>query len=190
MQGFLDAAKWSYVDHCPARPGQGFESQSRPAQSRGCEPGFVPPMCDTTTPISGVKVNALGTPDILKIGSWQPLQPLAVVDQGSGADVSIDRLVVNGQDIDTKFDEDTAAGAATVQQGLGLVSSLTYEALRSGANKFPPSPLVDQTNKLWIYVDGTAAAVVAFDVYWGNPAINGSEAVGNMQKNGGANYYG
>ncbi len=183
------AAEWGYVDHCPVRPGQGFMSQSRPAQVRGCVPGFVPSMCDTTRRITVAKVAVAPATDVIKIGSWQPLQPLAIVDAGSGASITIDDLVVNGQSLFTKFDEDS--GTVALVAGLGTVSDLTFEAIRSGANPFPPSPLTDNTNKLEITVGGTAAESIDFFIYFGNPANNGNKLmVGNMQKNGGANYYG
>jgi hypothetical protein len=185
----MDAASWRYVDHCPARAGQGFSSQARPPQIRGCAPGFVPPMCDSTRTIDTTKQAALNTVDTIEFGPWQPLQPLAIVDGGSGADVSIDDLRVNGESLFTKIKEDSAN--TSIIAGLGLISNLTFEAIRSGANPFPPSPLIDQNNMLEIDVDGTVAAVVRFFIYLGNPANDGhGVAVGNMQKNGGANYFG
>jgi hypothetical protein len=146
-------------------------------------------MCDTTRAISTTKQAALGTVDTIEFGPWQPLQPLAIVDTGSGADVSIDDLRVNGESLFTKVKEDSAN--TSIVTGLGLVSNLTFEAIRSGANPFPPSPVIDQNNMLEIDVDGTVALAVSFFIYLGNPANNGNGvAVGNMQKNGGANYYG
>lgn len=183
------AAAWGYVDHCPVRPGQGFMSQARPPQVRGCNPGFVPAMCDTTRRVTVAKVAIAPAQDTILIGPWQPLQPLAIVDAGSGASITIDDLVVNGESIFTKFDESSTTTALIA--GLGTVSDLSFEAIRSGANPFPPSPMVDNTNKLSIVVGGTAGQSIDFFIYFGNPANNNNGlAVGNMQKNGGANYYG
>lgn len=186
--GMQPAATWGYVDHCPVRPGQGFMSNAKPPQKRGCAPGFVPAMCDTTRRITFILTAA--AVDTVKIGSWQPLQPLAIVDVGSGASVAIDDMRVNGQPIFTKFDDNSTVTGSLVA-GLGTVSDLTFEAIRSGANPFPPSPLTDNVNKLEIDISGTATQVADFFIYFGNPANNSNgRMVGNMQKNGGANYYG
>jgi len=167
-------------------------SQARPPQQRGCQPGFVPPMCDSARLIEGVKVAALGVLDEVIFGPYQPLQLLAIVDGGSGADVSIETVEVNGETLLSKVKDETAAGAnARVAPGLGLLSDWTDEKIRSGTNLMVQTPLIDQNNPVTIGYDGTAAAVVRFFVYLGNPANDGrGTAVGNMQKGGGANYYG
>ncbi len=186
--GMGTAAQWGYVDHCPVRPGQGFMSNAKPPQMRGCAPGFVPAMCDTTRRITFVLTAA--TVDTVKIGSWQPLQPLAIVDTGSGASVSLADFRVNGHTILTTFDDDSTVTGSLIA-GLGTISDFTFEMTRSGMNAFPPSPLTDNTNKLEIDISGTTGETADFFIYFGNPANNSNgRMVGNMQKNGGANYYG
>jgi hypothetical protein len=146
-------------------------------------------MCDSARAIETTKQAAIGTVDTIELGPWQPLQPLAIVDTGSAADITIEDLRVNAESLITKFKEDSATPALAA--GLGLISNFTFEAIRSGANPFVQSPMVDQNNMLEIDLDGVAAGVISFLIYWGNPANNGAgQAVGNFQKNGGSNYYG
>lgn len=190
MSNYIPAASWSYVDHCATRPGVGFMSQARPPQNRGCQPGFVPPMCDSARLVDTVKAAALGVTDEIVFGPYQPLQLLAIVDAGSGADVSLQDVQVNGETLLSKVKDETPAGAA-ISAGLGLLSNFTDEKIRSGTNLMVQTPVIDQNNPVSLFVDGTAAAVVRFYVYLGNPANDGrGTMVGNMQKNGGANYYG
>ncbi len=189
---YIPASALQYVDHCATKPGVGFMSQARPPQTRGCQPGFVPPMCDSARLVVGVKVAALGTVDEVIFGPYQPLQLLAIVDAGSGADVSIAGVNVNGETLLSKVRDTSPAGTqARVVAGLGLLSDWTDEKVRSGTSLMVQTPVIDQSNPVTIQVDGTAAAVVRFYVYLGNPANDGrGTVVGNMQKSGGVNYYG
>ena len=147
-------------------------------------------MCDSARLIEGVKAAALGVNDEVIFGPYQPLQLLAIVDAGSAADISLEGVEVNGETLLSKVKDETLAGA-TVAPGLGLLSDFTDEKVRSGTNVMVQTPVIDQNNPVSLFIDGTAAGVVRFYVYLGNPANDGrGPAVGNMQKGGGANYYG
>lgn len=153
-----------YVDHCPEGD-TGFQSQARNAQADGCAPGFVPPRCKTMQRITHVSTTA--ALETIELGPFQPLQLLALVDAASTAGTLITDLRVNGESLFTKFKSDSGDAVAN---GLGDVADLTFEAIRSGANPLPPTPMVDQNNQLEIdAVFGAIGDALDLFSYWGNP---------------------
>jgi len=168
----LNSGAWSgstvlNADKCPQGEGAtGFRSQARNPQSDGCAPGFVPDYCKTQLRVTHAFLTA--AQEAIEVGSFQPLQLLAIIDAASTAGVTIDDLLVNGESLFTKFKSDTGD---SVVNGLGDVTDLTAELVRSGLNPLPPTTITDQNNQLRILATPTAIGdVLDIYTYWGNPA--------------------
>lgn len=158
-----------FADHCPTKPGQGFESAARPATGNGCEPGFIPPRCKAARTFKGTVV--AGETVELKIGGFQSAQPIAIIDLDTDPLVEISDLQVNQQSLFFRVEPKNTVTEAALQKGLGQIVFLTPEEVRSGVARIPPSPLTDQNNPLSIFVFNPTGGDLDFEfaVYWGNP---------------------
>lgn len=153
------------ADKCPQPEGaSGFRSQARSPSADGCAPGFVVPYCKTQLRIT--HTFAAAGQDTIEVGSFQPLQLLAIIDAATSAGVTIDDLLVNGESLFTKFKSDSGD---SVTNGLGAVTDLTAELVRSGLNPLPPTTITDQNNQLSILATGALSDILDIYTYWGNP---------------------
>lgn len=163
------SASIPYADHCPTKPGQGFESAARPAVGNGCEPGFIPPRCKAARSFKG-SVAATTTIE-LKIGGFQSAQPIAIVDLDSDPLMEITDLKVNQISLFYRIEPKNTVTEAALVTGLGQIVFLTDEQVRSGTARIPPSPLTDQNNPFSVFVTNPTAGSLDFEfaIYWGNP---------------------
>lgn len=142
-------------------------SQARPPTDKGCAPGFTPAGCDTTRRLFGSI--GIGATVTVELGAFQTLQPTAMVDVGSGADITLDDILINGESQFTKVKADQ--NPAFVVNGLGFVTALTAALIEAGANPWPPSWNTDQNNQVQLVFTNGGAAAQDLDVllYLANP---------------------
>lgn len=159
-----------YADHCATERGESFDSQSRPAQAKGCEPGHIPPRCKASRRIAGTL--AAGDTVELKYGGFQPAQPIAIVDLDSDVGILITDLKVNQHSLFYRVEGKNTASEDALAVGLGDITDMTDTQVRSGVGRFPPSPLTDQNNPLSIFMSNPTGGDLDFDfaLYFGNPA--------------------
>lgn len=156
------------VQQCPPGEDTG-NSQARAPQSKGCAPGFVPPGCDTTQRLTGTIAG--GATQKVRLGSFQSLQFVAIVDIGSDAEIVLNSIKVNKEDMKTKFESDD--GSAFVSDGFGSVTAFTSDTIGDGANWVPAAVwLSDQNNQIEFTFENTDAVVTkTLDIwlYFANP---------------------
>ncbi len=163
------------VAQCPPYPDG---SQARPPQNDGCQPGFIPAGCDGARRLNGSI--AAGATITVELGTFQTTQPVAMVDIGSGADITLDDIIINGESQFVKVKGDQ--NPAFIVAGLGLVSGLTAALIEAGANPWPVAWAVDQNNQVELVFTNGGGLAQDLDVflYLANPGRNG----GIARKNG------
>lgn len=157
--------QWKCTDHRG-----GFQS-GVPTSDPSCNPGDTPRGCSNARQFS-ISVGA-GATITVDYDPYQGLVPTAIVGLPSqateNANITVDDLQAKGSSLFQKLKD--VSGAAV--DGLGVLSDLTPELIRSYLNPFPTAPVVNETKPLQITLtntDGVAAHVAKFWVWAANPA--------------------